>query len=254
MYCQKCGTKLEDNAKFCPECGQRIISYTDIQEEVIDDSISDEISDESEKKSNKKEKILVAIVLAVALELALKLGLGELIPWFGFLVYFIAIVILTLIILIRGIQKKPVKFTAFLLVLAVISYFVFAINNKSGMERINIYRTDNENIKVSTWVRNDYVSNKMEDGVLVVRYKDGSTIELNIEDGDVSVAVGLANLIGAKTEKITVGDKTGTKTEIGLITSCNFYEPAYDVTYQLVFNSVPEETDNIVINYLKFGE
>lgn len=254
MYCQKCGTKLEDNAKFCPECGQKIVSYTDTQEEVIEDPINNELSDESEKKRNKKEKIIVAIVLAVALELALKFGLGELIPWIGFLVYFIAIAVLALIILIRGIKKKPVKFTVFLLVLAVISYFVFAINNKSGMERIVLYRTDNESIKISTWVPNDYVSNQMEDGALVVRYKDGSTIELGIEEGDLSAAVGLVNLIGANTEKITVGNKTGTRTEMGLITSCNFYEPAYDVTYQLFFNSVPEETENIVINYLKFGE
>ena len=102
MYCQKCGTKLEDNAKFCPECGQKIVSYTDTQEEVIEDPINNDANDEREKKSNKKEKIIVAIVLAVALELALKFGLGELIPWIGFLVYFIAIAVLALIILIRG--------------------------------------------------------------------------------------------------------------------------------------------------------
>lgn len=32
MYCRKCGTKLNDNAKFCKNCGEPVINKEIIKE------------------------------------------------------------------------------------------------------------------------------------------------------------------------------------------------------------------------------
>ena len=50
MYCNNCGKKLDDDAKFCPECGSKIQS-------------AQRVSEEPEKGGASKVLIIVAIVL-----------------------------------------------------------------------------------------------------------------------------------------------------------------------------------------------
>ena len=31
MFCRKCGTPIQDNAKFCPKCGEKVITEAPIK-------------------------------------------------------------------------------------------------------------------------------------------------------------------------------------------------------------------------------
>ena len=59
MYCVKCGSKLEENAKFCPNCGMAV-KNTKISKPNKEGSIRKEIKKEARMK-NKTPLVLAAL-------------------------------------------------------------------------------------------------------------------------------------------------------------------------------------------------
>ncbi|MBQ0066650.1 MAG: SEL1-like repeat protein [Phascolarctobacterium sp.] len=56
MFCIKCGTKLPDDALFCPQCGNRITTYQKESSENINDCSYNYDENDNEKMNDKKEK------------------------------------------------------------------------------------------------------------------------------------------------------------------------------------------------------
>ena len=44
MYCNKCGNKLNENSKFCPQCGQKVLKKTNIvnQNKIVNTQANDQ--------------------------------------------------------------------------------------------------------------------------------------------------------------------------------------------------------------------
>ena len=70
MYCYKCGTKLEDDAIFCQECGAKQIDVQETSNMTNDSSAETKVDKTSDNHNSiieklKKNKMIVGIVLAV---------------------------------------------------------------------------------------------------------------------------------------------------------------------------------------------
>lgn len=72
MYCNKCGAKLDDDAKFCNKCGNKIVQNDNVNDEIMDDCTNDnnsnrydvyirviELFDMDEYKNSKAEVIKI---------------------------------------------------------------------------------------------------------------------------------------------------------------------------------------------------
>lgn len=67
MYCSKCGAKVEDDARFCGECGTRLKNAENIEAVVSKAEKNEklEISTEQSVKSNKKNILLVVLIAVI---------------------------------------------------------------------------------------------------------------------------------------------------------------------------------------------
>ncbi|MGN0495410.1 MAG: zinc-ribbon domain-containing protein [Lachnospiraceae bacterium] len=79
MKCNKCGKEIDDAAKFCPYCGEKI-TVPDIEETVKEDKLEEKTEKKSEKKSEKnfeKKPMRTGIIVAViALIMVIGAGIG----------------------------------------------------------------------------------------------------------------------------------------------------------------------------------
>lgn len=81
MYCQECGMKLPDSAKFCSNCGTKVY-VTPLQSQELSEEVQDELSAaetdlpvKKQKKNNKKsKKKLLGIIAGVFVVLAVVVG------------------------------------------------------------------------------------------------------------------------------------------------------------------------------------
>lgn len=59
MYCRKCGTKINDNAKFCDSCGEAVVIMKQRSEvEKFQDKISQEEMNKMQQKSKKEKRVM----------------------------------------------------------------------------------------------------------------------------------------------------------------------------------------------------
>ncbi len=82
MFCANCGTKLENGAKFCPQCGQAVRPASDISDTApqksapIEKAYVAEMADSVQptKRGKSKRKLLIALAAGVFLCIAIPLG------------------------------------------------------------------------------------------------------------------------------------------------------------------------------------
>ena len=98
MHCVKCGSKLEENAKFCPNCGMAV-KNTKISKPNKEGSIRKEIKKEARMK-NKTPLVLAALLVLViiaCMTTILYFAFGVTItndlylPWFLEIIYWVVI-------------------------------------------------------------------------------------------------------------------------------------------------------------------
>ena len=64
MYCIKCGSKIDDEAHFCPNCGQKVIKEETITKE---ENTEEEIAKESKPRISRRYKIFSIVGASLAL-------------------------------------------------------------------------------------------------------------------------------------------------------------------------------------------
>ena len=81
MFCDKCGTKIDDDALFCPKCGNNVNNCLKDEQDVnphtsdnepiaVQDTIQNSVPSEAELKNQKRTTKIMACVAAVSLLLA----------------------------------------------------------------------------------------------------------------------------------------------------------------------------------------
>ncbi len=67
MYCIKCGEVLDDNAKFCPKCGEKILGHNHNKHEKITESImaDKEHTDEPKKQMKFSKRKLILLIITI---------------------------------------------------------------------------------------------------------------------------------------------------------------------------------------------
>lgn len=105
MYCVKCGSKLEENAKFCPNCGMAV-KNTKISKPNKEGSIRKEIKKEARMK-NKTPLVLAALLVLViiaCMTTILYFAFGVTItndlylPWFLEIIYWVVILAASIVL------------------------------------------------------------------------------------------------------------------------------------------------------------
>lgn len=66
MFCRKCGTKNDDNAKFCVNCGERFISSQPVNREPVMQANPSGSVKVRNRKVGKQAVVIVAILVVVA--------------------------------------------------------------------------------------------------------------------------------------------------------------------------------------------
>ena len=69
MFCEKCGAKIPDGIKFCPECGQKVSKFTKTKASVIssNSNSTDSISDKWNSFSTEKKIVSIIVVCCIGL-------------------------------------------------------------------------------------------------------------------------------------------------------------------------------------------
>ena len=70
-YCSKCGTKLEENMKFCPKCGNNNLTYKEPQKQIINNPVQKTSTSKKTMPEDKKKLIIIIASLAVLFFVAL---------------------------------------------------------------------------------------------------------------------------------------------------------------------------------------
>lgn len=76
MFCKKCGREINDNAKFCPYCGQ-----STTEEVVFDKEVIEQPSEKTQKPKETSEINTITIVFLIATAVTLVLSVLNLIVW-----------------------------------------------------------------------------------------------------------------------------------------------------------------------------
>lgn len=67
MFCEKCGTRMSDDAGFCPECGQKVDRHTESTKQIQELPEEQVINATSQNISNEKKKSKNALIIGIAL-------------------------------------------------------------------------------------------------------------------------------------------------------------------------------------------
>ncbi len=72
MKCPVCGSTVEDNTTYCPECGSYLkIEIEDNESEVTEDLLNEETEESQEGKKKKRKRIDIRLIVLIIAILAI---------------------------------------------------------------------------------------------------------------------------------------------------------------------------------------